>query len=89
MVDLYSALWREDATEEEILACYQSLVNSGDAWRLEGSVGRAAMDLIERGKIMLGEQSHLDYWGNRVPSRAEVEPGTMGSPEFVEAHRND
>ena len=80
-----SALWRDDATEEETIACYQALVTSGDAWRLEGSVGRAAMGLIEEGRIMLGEQGHRDYWGNYVPSRHEVEPGTKGSREYVEA----
>lgn len=83
----YSALYDEDATEEETLAIYQALVDSGDAWRLEGSVGRTAMDMIEKGLIMLGEQGHRDFWGNYVPSRTEVEPGTKGSPEFVALYR--
>lgn len=78
-----SALWREDATEEETLALYQHLVDTGQAWQLEGHVGRTAMALIEAGQIMLGEQGHRDYWGNYVPSRHEVEPGTKGSPEYV------
>lgn len=82
MVD-YSALYREDADEEEVIACYQELVNSGDAWQLEGHVGRTAMDLISAGKIMLGEEGHRDYYGNYVPSRHEVQPGTKGSSEYV------
>lgn len=61
----------------------QALVDSGDAWHLEGAVGRAAMDAIEAGYIMLGPVGHRDYWGNYVPSRTEVQPGTMGSPEYV------
>ena len=82
MTDL-TALYREDATDDETIDVYQALVNSGDAWRLEGHVGRTAMSLIEAGLITLGETGHRDYWGNYVPSRHEVEPGTKGSPEFV------
>lgn len=79
----YAALYEEDATEEEQIECYQRLVNSGDAWRLEGSVGRAAMRLIEAGQVMLGQEGHRDYWGNYVPSRSEVKEGTKGSFEYV------
>ena len=61
----------------------QELVNSGLAWKLEGAAGRHCMGLIEAGQIMLGEEGHKDYWGNYVPSRTEVKPGTKGSPEYV------
>lgn len=77
------ALWREDATEDEYLDALQEAVNTGVAWKLEGAVGRAAMNAIEAGQIALGETGHRDYWGNYVPSRHEVEPGTKGSAEFV------
>lgn len=82
----YDFLWNESATDEEVLAGYQELVNSGTAWLLEGHVGRTAMDLIESGKIMLGEAAHRDFYGNRIPSRFEVIPGTKGSREYMEAH---
>lgn len=75
----------EAETEAEHVEAYQDLINSGAAWRLEGSVGREAMSLIEAGQCMLGEQGHRDYWGNYVPSRYEVQAGTKGSAEFVEA----
>ena len=78
-----TALWREDATEEETVEAYQAIVNSGDAWRLEGHVGRTVMALIEAGEIALGHDGHRDYWGNYVPSRSEVVPGSKGSAEFV------
>lgn len=78
------ALWRDDATEDEQLDALQQLVNDGSAWRLEGAVGRAAMGAIEDGLIALGPEGHHDYWGNYVPSRFEVEPGTKGSAEYVE-----
>jgi hypothetical protein len=78
----YSFLYDEDASEEEVIAGYQDLINSGMAWKLEGHVGRTAMSLIEQGVCMLGEQGHRDYYGNYVPSRFEVQPGTKGSPEY-------
>lgn len=81
-----SFLWDEDADEQTVIEGYQHLINTGMAWRLEGHVGRTAMDLIEAGKCMLGEEAHFDYYGNRVPARHEVQPGTKGSPEYVQAH---
>lgn len=80
----YDFLWKEDATEEEVLAGYQELVNTGVAWHLEGHVGRTAMGLIESGKIMLGLIGHHNYWGSYIPSRYEVPPGTVGSQEYME-----
>lgn len=60
----------------------QALIDSGEAWRLEGHVGRAAHAAIEAGVCVLGEIGHHDYWGNYVPSRYEVVPGTKGSVEY-------
>ena len=80
----YEFLYDEESTEEEVVVGYQALIDSGDAWRLEGHVGRMAMGLIEAGKCMLGEKARHDYWGNRVPSRYEVKAGTKGSQKFVE-----
>lgn len=62
----------------------QDSINSGMAWKLEGSYGRLAMDYLNAGACVLGEESHQDYWGNRIPSRYEVEPGTKGSVEYAE-----
>jgi hypothetical protein len=61
----------------------QSLIDSGMAWKLEGYTGRAAMDAIRAGACVLGKSSFTDYWGNRIPSRYEVEPGTKGSEEYA------
>ncbi len=77
-----SNFYDEDQTPEEYLANMQELINSGTAWKLEGSVGRSAMALIESGECMLGEEGHRDYYGNYVPSRHEVQAGTKGSAEF-------
>jgi len=62
----------------------QSLINSGIVWRMEGSMGRAAMDAIHNGECLLGETGSIDYWGNIIPSRYEVMPGTPGSIEYYE-----
>jgi len=62
---------------------FQSLIDSGMAWQMEGSLGREAMALIEEGACVLGRKGHRDYWGNYVPSRYEVEPGTKGSEEYA------
>jgi hypothetical protein len=80
---MLDALWREDATEEEHLDALQSAVNSGVAWRLEGAVGRAADAALEARLIALGHEGHRDYYGNYVPSRFEVEPGTKGAAEYA------
>lgn len=61
----------------------QALVNSGMAWRLEGSIGRACMAHLEAGRVMCGTEGKRDYYGNYVPSRYEVAPGTKGSFDFV------
>lgn len=80
----YTALYDEDATQEEQVDCYQRLINSGDAWRLEGNVGRTAMGLLQTGQCVLGNCGHKDYWGNYVPSRTEVKDGTKGSVSYAE-----
>ena len=69
----------------EAILDLQALIDSGLAWRLEGSVGRAAHEAIEAGICVLGETGHRDYWGNYIPSRHEVEAGTKGSLEYAEA----
>jgi hypothetical protein len=50
------------------------------------------MAAIENGDAVLGPEGHRDYWGNYVPSRHEVKPGTLGSIEYanrLRAERGD
>ncbi len=60
----------------------QDAINTGLCWQLEGAYGRAAMQSIEAGECMLGHDGHFDSYGNYVPSRYEVEPGTKGSHDI-------
>lgn len=78
-----------DDTDEQI-AGMQGLIDSGAAWKLEGSVGRAAMAALESGACHLPAVPHTDYYGNRVPAYFMVEPGTKGSIQcWQEYHQTD
>lgn len=57
----------------------QSLIDSGLAWQLEGAVGRLAMDLLSSGACMLPKTSHIDYYGNYIPSRDDLKEGSKGT----------
>ena len=39
----------EDHTEEEVIEAFQSLIDSGVVWQLQGFYGRSAAQLIEQG----------------------------------------
>jgi hypothetical protein len=73
----------ECESAEQAAVNYQVMINGGSGWSMQGSVGRGMMDMIESGKCMLGKVGHRDYYGNYIPARGEVRPGTKGSPEFV------
>jgi hypothetical protein len=60
----------------------QNLIDSG-MWSMEGHMGRAMMLAITNGECILGPSPAFDYWGNYIPSRYEVEPGTKGSVEYA------
>lgn len=75
--------------EGDGIEALQALIDSGEAWRLEGSVGRAAQACIEAGDCVLGPVAVRDYYGNLIPSRDEVEPGSIGSLEYAEQRQED
>jgi hypothetical protein len=68
-------------------AALQRAINSGSIWKMEGSAGRAAMDAIRNGDCILGPRAVFDYYGNRVPSRFEVESGSLGSIAYAKKAR--
>jgi len=57
----------------------QRLINSGRAWNMEGSIGREAMSLLESGACMLPMKMRSGAYGNRIPSRKQIQEGTKGS----------
>jgi hypothetical protein len=57
----------------------QDLINSGAAWKMEGSVGRASMAALESGACYLPKVFHKDYYGNTIPSREALQEGTKGT----------
>lgn len=58
---------------------YQEIIDSGLAWKMEGSVGRKCMEYLSAGVCYLPLTTYYDYWGNEVPSRTKVADGTRGS----------
>lgn len=78
----------EAPTDERTVAqAMQRAINAGTAWSFQGSYGRAMMDAITAGDAMLGKNPARDAYGNYIPSRDEVKPGTRGSAAYVEAKR--
>jgi hypothetical protein len=49
--------WIESDSQEEVLVAWQILVDTGLAWTLQGSFGRAAHNLLEQGLIQEGDKS--------------------------------
>lgn len=41
-----------DMTDDQVIEFFQGLVDSGMAWRLQGSYGRMAQALIESGDVI-------------------------------------
>jgi hypothetical protein len=78
----------ENGTDDpvEFYSELQKAINGGAAWSFQGSYGRAMMDAIKEGRCMLGTERATDYYGNIIPARDDVQPGTKGSREFVVEH---
>lgn len=70
-------------TMQEYAEAMQRAINSGMAWKMQGSYGRAAMEALESGACMLGREAQRDYWGNVIPGRDDVKPGSKGSKALV------
>jgi len=73
----------EAESAEDYYSSIQRAINGGSAWKFQGHYGRAMMDAIESGRCMLGFSDTQDYWGNHIPSRDQVKPGTKGTRLFV------
>ena len=56
LVDQIMAFEQGDLSDEDTIELFQYLVDTGDAWKLQGSYGRRAMHLINLGLV----QDHTD-----------------------------
>lgn len=72
-----------EVDDDTYYSTVQRAINEGSAWRLQGSYGRSMMLAIEAGRCMLGQNACDDAYGNHIPSRHEVQPGTKGSRGFL------
>jgi len=57
----------------------QRLIDNGTAWQMEGSTGRLAMSMLKSGACFLPKKAFYDAYGNKVPSRDELQEGTTGT----------
>lgn len=78
----YAVLEGDDASEDDYNEAMQRAINAGEAWKFQGSVGRAMMQALKDGRCVLGRKAAYDYFGNRIPSRDEVQAGSLGSVEY-------
>lgn len=81
--DLAFLTYQDTEGGERYYAALQRQINSGQIWLLEGHAGRTAMAAINQGLVMVGLESRRDYWGNKIPSRSELQPGTKGTRGYV------
>lgn len=50
-----------DMSEEDVLALFQELVNTGLAWKLQGHYGRTATSLLQQGLIFDADTQAVAY----------------------------
>ncbi|HQR20097.1 MAG TPA: hypothetical protein PKV98_04480 [Burkholderiaceae bacterium] len=89
MLQDYLVIDGSEVAEDEYgyYAALQRQINNGSIWRMQGSAGRAAMDAIEGGYCMCARaKACYDFYGNRVPARGDLVPGSKGTWDFVAAH---
>ena len=52
---------------------------------MPGEIGRAAMAAIKSGRCICALEPRFDYWGNLLPSRSMLKPGSHGTKEYSAA----
>jgi len=67
----------------------QGMINDGTAWKMEGTVGRHAMDCLERGICFLPKKPQKDAYGNTIPSIDMIKEGSLGSLSLSSLYWSD
>jgi hypothetical protein len=62
MIDKMIAYESGELTDTEILELFSELIRTGMAWKLQGSYGRTAKQLIDLGLIGKGGELSLSYF---------------------------
>ena len=53
----------------------QHLIDNGEGWMSEGTLGQAVVQALEDGTCVLGPVAHHDYHGRVVPARGTAARG--------------
>ena len=70
MVDLIIKYEEGKATKREVIRLFQHLINTGQAWKMQGHYGRTAMAMLEEGIIQSPDvknpMNSVDFYGNQI-----------------------
>ncbi len=78
-----------DADATTYYEAVQRAINSGEAWKFQGSYGRTMMAAIEAGFCLLGRLAAKDAYDNLIPGRDDVAPGSKGSVGYVATRQGE
>jgi len=76
-IDRIIAFENGELEEDEVVKLFQELVDSGQAWKLQGHHGRTATELISLGLVKqpkkLTVANDTDSYGNKIWSKKDEE----------------